>query len=290
MKRFTVLMIAAVLAQIAVPEGQRDTPALADLLRGAGVYAERFERDFALIVGEEHYVQQVRPVPIGSRPTLRRTIVSDILFMWPSENSLLVTARSFRTVDDMPVADSASRLDRLLASATADSAEKERLLRDESARFNVGSVIRNFGDPTLVLQFLHQRLQSRFLFRLAGQENVAGVPTWKLSYMERKSPTLIAVNDRNALASGDVWIAVANNALVRARLRLTDNTVDARVEMTYSPDAGLDVWVPRTMTERYELRVPYPGGRSGGIEEDIFSTATYSNFRRFETSGRLVDP
>jgi len=290
MKRFTVLMIAAVLAQIAVPEGQRDTPALADLLRGAGVYAERFERDFALIVGEEHYVQQVRPVPIGSRPTLRRTIVSDILFMWPSENSLLVTARSFRTVDDMPVADSASRLDRLLASATADSAEKERLLRDESARFNVGSVIRNFGDPTLVLQFLHQRLQSRFLFRLAGQENVAGVPTWKLSYMERKSPTLIAVNDRNALASGDVWIAVANNALVRARLRLTDNTVDARVEMTYSPDAGWDVWVPRTMTERYELRVPYPGGRSGGIEEDIFSTATYSNFRRFETSGRLVSP
>jgi hypothetical protein len=82
-----------------------------------------------------------------------RTIVSDVFFMWVSEETLAVALRTVRAVDDMLVADSARRLEALLAGAAADPAEKERLLRDETARFNVGSVIRNFSDPTLVVQF-----------------------------------------------------------------------------------------------------------------------------------------
>ena len=60
---------------------------------------------------------------------------------------------------------------------------------------------------------------------------------------------------------------------------------EGRLETTYAHDARLDLWVPRTMTEEYGL------SRADNLElgEGISSMMAYSNFRRFETSGRLVN-
>lgn len=223
MRQLIVLLISAVLALVATPEGQGNAPPLPELLRGAAAYVERFEREFERIVADEHYVQQVRQrrAGLGDEWRRRRSLVSNVLFMWESDGPLLMMVRTVRTVDDKVVADSTQRLERLLSSTNADPAVKRRLLRDESARFNVGSMIRNFSDPTLVVQFLHPRLQSRFSFKVAGRESVAGVPVWKLTYVERERPTVIRVNDRDEMASGDVWIAAKDNAVVRTTLRLT---------------------------------------------------------------------
>jgi hypothetical protein len=296
MRQLVALLIAAVLAPVAAPAGQRDAPPLPELLSGAAAYAERFEREFAVVVGEERYVQQVRQqrgIEFFDARRFSRSLVSHVFLMWVSDGPLLIMARNVRTVDDKVVADSAQRLERLLSSASADPSAKQRLVRDETARFNIGSIIRNFSDPTLVVQFLHARLQSRFSFSVAGRDNVAGVVTWKLAYVEREGPTVIVVNGRNAMASGYVWIAVKDNAVVRATLGVTqsirpaadldEQVFAARLETTYLHDARLDVWAPRTMTERYEI------WRGGQWKESISSKAAYSNFRRFETSGRLVN-
>jgi hypothetical protein len=50
----------------------------------------------------------------------------------------------------------------------------------------------------------------------------------------------------------------------------------------YRPDQRLSMWVPSRMTESYD----YTQRLSDAIECE----ATYSNFRRFETGGRLVIP
>lgn len=132
-------------------------------------------------------------------------------------------ARNVRTVDDKVVTDSAQRLEQLLSSATADRSVKQRLLRNETARFNVGSIVRNFSDPTLVAQFVHPRLQPRFSFKMAGRDTVAGVVAWKVAYVEREGPTVIVVNNRDAIASGHVWIAGNDHGVARATLELTQS-------------------------------------------------------------------
>ncbi len=298
MRHLIGALIVAVLAPVAAPEGQGNAPPVPELLRSAGAYVERFEREIALIVGEERSVQQVHQHPaFGVRRELTRRLVSNVLFMWVSDGLLLITARNVRTVDGKVVTDSAQRLEQLLSSAAADPSVKQRLLRDETARFNVGSTIRNFSDPTLVVQFLHPRLQSRFLFRVAGRDNVAGVPTWRVEYVERDRPTVITVNGRGAMASGNVWIAAKDHTVVRATLRLAEwiprtdvsarQFFEARLETTYAHDARLDIWVPRTMTEQYKLH--RDDAEMMTLEESISSKAAYSNFRRFETFGRLVN-
>jgi hypothetical protein len=297
MRRLIVPLTTAMLAASATPEGQNGTPPLPELLRGAATYVERFEHEFSFIVGEERYVQQVER---RKQPRFNRNLVSNLFFMWVPDGLLLITARNVRTVDNEVVTDSVQRLERLLSNAGAEPSVKQRLLRDETTRFNVGGIFRNFSDPTLVVQFLHPRLQSRFLFRMAGRANIDGVPTWRLTYVERGSPTVISLNGGDARASGNVWIAANGGAVVRTTLRLSEviprtsvspkEYFEARLEMTYGRDGRLDVWAPRTMTERYTLL--RDGGRDSDLQEEerISSTASYSNFRRFETSGRLLAP
>jgi hypothetical protein len=66
-----------------------------------------------------------------------------------------------RRVDGQEVRDSATRLERLLAD-DGDGTAKVRRLRNEGARFNIGSVGPNFTDPVLALQFLAPAMQPRF--------------------------------------------------------------------------------------------------------------------------------
>jgi hypothetical protein len=56
------------------------------------------------------------------------------------------------------------------------------------------------------------------------------------------------------------------------------------VEVDYRRDAKLDLWVPGRMHEIYQRSF------ESTILERIDCVATYSNFRRFETSGRMIVP
>ncbi len=61
-----------------------------------------------------------------------------------------------------------------------------------------------------------------------------------------------------------------------------DAGVEASVDVQYQRDSAFGVWVPAQMTERYRERI--------GSGERITSTSTYSNFRRYETSARVLSP
>jgi hypothetical protein len=65
-------------------------------------------------------------------------------------------------------------------------------------------------------------------------------------------------------------------------------TSSASVTVTYREDAALGLLVPDSMMERYEG--PSANRFSGAEQLSIVSCrASYSGFRRFETSGRIID-
>ena len=288
-------------------------PSLADILSRAGQYVHQFEQDFAVVICDEDYRQDDQPRrsdPKGSNRGSRdlstadatvedgpfhRETRSEMLFVRSEQAAMWLAVRNVLIVRDagvqfpVKVSGSQGRIDRALRDESPGQVSRLRALADEGARFNLGGIYRNFNTPTLVLQFLAPEYQSRFTFRIAGREKVSGNQAIKLEFAENGTPTVIALNNGHQLVStGLVWVRESDGAVLRTRLTVkapqTDDGpgIDGTINVTYGWDGKLQMWVPSKMEERYaEQRQP---------GEKIEAYATYSNFRRFETSARIVSP
>jgi len=258
---------------------------MTQLLASAGQQVRHFERDFALVISDEDYRQHAGGRAHDDVPQHRRTN-AEMLFIWLPDDRVWLTVRNVLTVDGREVAQSHDRLRSAVGEPGGDRLTRLRRLVDDSARFNVGRAFRNFNYPTLALAFLDPAVQPRFTFTLAGRERVGGTDAWKINYVERESPTVIQGDGADRIARGSVWIAVRDSVAVKTRLDLripgTGSSAVATVEVDYASDATLAVWVPVRMRETYTEMA------GSTVVENIGGEATYSNFRKFETSGRIV--
>ena len=96
--------------------------------------------------------------------------------------------------------------------------------------------------------------------------------------------------------TGSLLVRVADGVVVTSILKLAGRgtTPDVSITVDYRRDAKLDLWAPVRMEERYQTVVV--AGNAGSTMRDqtkfnrIQAVATYTNFRRFETSGRIITP
>jgi hypothetical protein len=179
-------------------------------------------------------------------------------------------------VDGRAVPDRES-LAALRARRTAQSVFGELAARN--ARFNLGRISRNFNEPTLALAMLDRdRKGVRFARRRVTRTGGATIVT--LEFQERERPTLILASGGTPVYSaGELDVDATTGAVLRSVLRLRYGSIDATLVTTFAHHDGLGLPVPTLFTERYE---------DGA--ETIECETRYSNFRRFETSGRLVSP
>ena len=282
---------AALLGLLTIAAAAGDAPpALIDLLVLAGEYVRGFQVDLASIIGDEKYRQSVRHIEMrGGRDyawTRERTTLSEMLFLWVAENRGWLAVRNVLAVDRKPVPDSGSRLERMLADPEPGALGRFRRLRDESARFNIGSIKRNFSDPALALQFVDPSFQPRFAFTLRNREVVNGTVAWRIAFSERAAPTMITIDGRDSLSTGTIWVT-SSGIVVRTRLEMTDPASRLRLamEVSHRRDAKLGGWLPIRMEETYSQT-----DKGGAVREEIHCLATYANYRRFETSARIVAP
>lgn len=264
------------------PPRQTPPPALDDLLARAGEYVQGFVDRLAFVISDEHYRQTVRS---GMRVS-QRTIQSEMLFWILPEDSVWLSIRNVLNVDGRPIPDSKRRLERVLAEpeVTSDTAgngrvsraAKLRALQAESARYDLGPVRRTTGDPTLVLEFLLRENQRHFEFTRRDADRMGGDRTaWRLDFKEIERPTVVSIDDQEVMSSGAVWILPEDGTVVRTNLTLSATTKPTvSVDVRFKREAKLEMWVPARMEEHY-----------GPLTSAV---ATYMNYRRFETSARLV--
>lgn len=238
------------------------------LVAKAVAYVEAYERELSGIVAEEEYVQRWS-FP-GSFPEMRR-LRSDFLMVKLKPSDPWVPFRDVFEMNGTPVRDRDERLQRLFLEAPATAAAEARRITDESARFNLGRFRRNINVPTLPLEFLRAGAHEGFRFRLAGEEEIDGTPTIRLSYDERQRPTIIrSSRGRDVPAAGRLWIDPRDGAIRRTLLRTTFDLLAMQIVVTYCP-CEWGVLVPCTMLETIRFS-----------QEELRATATYSNFRRFQ--------
>jgi hypothetical protein len=251
-----------------------------ELLSRVGKYVQELEDHLAVVIADETYHQDVWTKGWrGDQQTASRAIRSETLFMSLTQDGTWLSVRNVLSVGGRSIQeDSKGRLDRILKSPGLDYFSQLLLLKAESARFDIGQVWRTTGDPTLVFRFFLPANQSRFTFGKPRHEKIDGIDVVKVAFDEREHPTAIDYNGQDVLSHGAVWIRPDEGAIVRTYLKLTTNKpLDVSVVVSFSRDARLNVWVPHRMEESYD------DGR-----QRTTCTATYANFRRFETSGRLI--
>jgi len=184
---------------------------------------------------------------------------------------------AFRDVferDGKKVRDREERLAKLfLGGAGSRSAlDQAKSIMDESARYNIGNVSRNFNVPTLVLTLLTPAHRSRMRFEQGKNEDAGTVVEFK----ETSQPTYIrTTGGRDLPVFGRIWVDPADGTIRKTELHAVDATVEGHITVTFAPDGAAGMVVPVKMEERY---------RRGRDTSEVRGVATYSKYRRFQVS------
>jgi len=260
---------AIVLCSTALLQAQAD-PALEDVLGRMRTYLAAFGKQLPAMIATERYQQRFGS---GMRRS-QRVLVSDYGFIQVQGDSEWLGFREVLSVDNKPVTDSGRRLAELLSKPSPQAMQQARRIAEESARYNIGPIVRTINDPAMVLELLDGRHKNRMQFSKSGDATIDDVRVWVIRYQEVGRPTIIRTGDRKDLpARGRVWIDPVNGRVLRAEANIDPGFgVTGTLDVTFEFDEKMGFAVPAKMTERYTNR---------NLVVVSAGEASYSNYRRF---------
>src|SRR5262249_20511260 len=155
--------------------------------------------------------------------------------------------------------DRSERLMKLFVEPSASTAPQAEQIVEESARYNIGNVLRNINVPVFALLILDPRFQSQFRFARVdaaapslARELTAPETAWVIRYEEVAHDTMIkTANNRDLPARGRFWIDPATGRVLLSELVAEDFAVAGTVVVRYQGDMIADLLVPVAMRERY---------------------------------------
>ncbi len=281
---------AAAASVDALPQSAGSRLSAATVVATVSDYVRSYQQAFSFLIADEHYVQRAsyeagheNERAIGEAPRWR-AMRGELFLTYLGADRRWIALHDVAEVDGLPVQDR-DNLRALLAVSPIQSVAAR--LFQHNARYNIGTIARNFNEPTLALQVLDPRNRSRFAFRIADIDRAdPGVPLITLGFRERERPTIVRNLDGGPVFSSGEMIAEAASGVIRwTRITFRHESVDAELTTTFTWDDRLALWLPTTFAERYSARP-----REGRPAETITGHARYDDYRRFEATGRIAAP
>ena len=287
-----VFILALGVASAHAQVGNQPGSGFHTILSSAMRYVMNYEQQFALLLSEEHYVQELQRPPNPGDNLSRnnpgggmraggalnvQTIKSDFLLVqlgmdgegWmPFRDAFEVKGKKLRDRDN--------RLVKLFLENDKSAFDKASRINESSAKHHLGNVARTINIPTLGMMLLHPRVNERFEFTDGGEETINGRVLRKALYREAARPTLIkTTRGRDLALTGAIWIDPFSGAVVKSEMNAADPAVRCQVVVTFRRDDTLEMWVPERMEEYYKAALAV---------DDILATATYTNVRKYRRS------
>jgi hypothetical protein len=265
MKTTIALIVVLSMAFVHAQSG----PTLDQVVARMHAYLDEYARQLPALIATERYHQR-----FGSGRRSQRLLISDYGLVQVQGDSEWLGFREVLAVDGKPVTDSARRLSELLAKPSPHALQQARRIAEESARYNIGPIVRTINDPAIVLELLDGRHKHSMRFTKHDEDTVDGVRTWVIRYQEVGSPTIIRTRDRKDIpVRGRAWIEPAGGRILRAEASIDPGLgVTGTLDVTFEHDNRMGFAVPSKMTERYTNR---------NLVVVSAGEATYSNYRRF---------
>jgi hypothetical protein len=275
-----VLVMIAITTAVAV-RAEGPTPEV--VLDRVGAYLLDYEQRVFELVVDEAYSQWINKTRnSGSSAAAQRRLLSSFFIVRLPDGRAWYGLRDTFSVDGRPVGGDQQRMDEILRNRTDSAFNLALRIMHDNARFNLGPVYRTINLPFQALEILHPSRRARFRFKRAGEERIDGQAAWKIDFTEEVRPSLITTSGGDDVpARGSAWVNPVTGLVLRTEVRIGGRGATYRIPTTirveYARDARLDMFLPVEMRETYTWPRQVLHGR-----------ATYTNYRRFETSGRLV--
>jgi hypothetical protein len=262
-------------------------PALDVVLARAANYVSQYQQQLRGLVAEETYRQNVtrttatRPSdPRGRQSREGRELRSDLLLVKLADEDFWMQFRDVFEVDRQPVRDRDQRLAKLFIDAKADAQKQAESIQQESARYNLGPLMRTVNVPIMALLFFERSVQPKVKFEQGKAGNVRrfeglAEPSaiWMIEYKEFAKGTIVkGVNNHDIPSRGRIWLDSSNGRVLQTEMISEDTELRAEINVTYKAESGLDLLVPGLMREVYTIR---------RNDTRIDGRATYGHFRRF---------
>lgn len=282
MEAMTRLVVLTCLAGATLVAQERAKPADTSpraVLAAASGYLKTYQTALEFVLADEVTVQEV--FDERNRRTARRQTTGDFFLSYVAADGGWLSVRDISVVDGRPV-DAGDDLRGLLNRGSM--ARIGRALADRNARYNIGSVTRNFNDPMLALVILDPKHQSRFRFERREVTATETGPLVTLSFTERDRPTLILGSDMSPVYTrGELTIDAATGRLQRSFITMKDGPTTASLTTTFAKVDKMDLWLPSVLLERYEHA-------TSQHKEQVLVESKYTNFRKFGVTVRIRLP
>lgn len=281
-------VLVALVSGAAALHAQAPAPELDAVLAKAAAYVAAYQLQLRGLVAEESYAQNVttnlmqRNTTVGRARISRegRQLKSDLLLVKLGDDDWWLQFRDVFEVDHQPIRDRDQRLYKLFVNGKANAKSMADSIQAESARYNIGPVIRTINIPIMALLFFERGVQPGVEFKKGEPGNVKRfadlAPAESILMIEfnevRKGTMVKGANNRDLPSHGKVWIDTENGRILRTSLITEDTELRAEIDVTYKAERGLDLLVPAEMREIYNVR------RS---DARIDGRATYSKYRQF---------
>jgi hypothetical protein len=188
----------------------------------------------------------------------------------------------------------------ILAQSPASIVQQLKEVNQSNTRYNIGDFLRTFNVPTFPLTILRRSNFGRFRFEKRSERKLDNAMTWEIGFYEVAHPALIGdSHGKDQIERCRFWIdpdtgkVLKTETLIDGKTETVTYRASGRPEgghievrsvatykvsfvVTYKPSSKLNMLVPGTMQESYDSDFHHVEG-----------TATYSNFRRFETDVKL---
>jgi hypothetical protein len=186
------------------------------VLQRMGTYVSAYGERAALIVAAETYTQRISTEDGASFPP--RKMLAEFAIVKAAGPTGWIGFRDVVQVDGENITDRRGRLLQLLSDTNGDVSEAKRI-SNESARFNIGPISRNFNVPTTTLYFFHPATIGRFTFEVKSRKKIDGLDTWVLEFKETRRPTMVMTRDgRDVPCEGTVWVSPSDGTILRTQV------------------------------------------------------------------------
>jgi hypothetical protein len=264
----------------------RETVPLEVVLKRAAAYVATYHQALRGVVAEESYSQSMVSSR-GGGPTGRarltrdsRRLKSDLLFVKLANEERWMQFRDVFEVDRVPVRDRDQRLYKLFVDAKPDAEQQAEAIQRESARYNLGPIMRTINIPMMALFIFDHNIHGGVQYKLGDAGNTkrfadlgATESVALIQFEETTKDTLIkGEKGREVPAHGRAWIDAADGRILQTELIAQDIEIRAQINVTYRRQEGITVLVPAEMRETYTVR---------RNDTRIDGRAQYDKFRQF---------